>query len=256
VQYGKTPQGGPEGAGLRELTEWWRAVDGRSRSWLILGKGPSFEQRGRYDLRPYTTLAINHVVREMPVFATSAVNYEVVGDCGDAIYRNSRYLLMPRYPHSLPGAGDHLLETYFETYPVLERLCREGRLVWYNLSSDRAAPGSPVIENGPFSVCILFNLLAAMGARRLRTLGIDGGRDYAPSFADLAGGDGGRFKYDYQFQDMMATVKRCGLDYAPLAPLTPLQRLRMLAATPAHRKSVRRWLRTAPWSLGPSLRHE
>ena len=57
--------------GMRELTEWWEAVGGASRSWLLLGKGPSFERRGKFDLRPYATIAINHVVREMSVFVTA-----------------------------------------------------------------------------------------------------------------------------------------------------------------------------------------
>ena len=241
---------GRTGEGLRELTEWWDEIDGSSRSWLLLGKGPSFERRGEHDLSPYSTIAINHVVREMPVFATSAVNYDVIADCADAIYANSRYLLMPRYPHSVQGEADQPLEALFAKYPVLAALNREGRLVWYNLSSDPVQPGSPIIQNAGFSVCILFNLLAEMGAGRVRTLGIDGGLAYASSFADIEARTrlaNGMPSYDFQFADMMATVKRYGLDYAPLAPLPPLQRLQMLWATPASRKSLRRWLRRVPW---------
>ena len=158
---------------MKELTDWWAEMDGSSRRWLILGKGPSFATRDQYDLRPYTTVAVNHVVREMKVDVVSAVNYDVVGDCGDVIYDNARYLLMPRYPHELLGAGPRLLETYFDAYPVLERMDREGRLVWYNLSCDPAVGDSPAIRNGPFSVCILFHLL---------------GRDGCPAPADTGRG--------------------------------------------------------------------
>ncbi len=235
---------------MKELTEWWEEFDGLSRRWLILGKGPSFEARDRYDLRPYTTMAINHVVREMKVDVVSAVNYDVVGDCSDAIYQNSRFLLMPRYPHSIPGDGDHLLETYFTAYPVLEALSQEGRLIWYNLSSDTIMEGSPVIKNGPFSVCILFNLLAQLGVRRIRTLGVDGGLAYASSFQDMTDRTrlaNGMTTYDHQFNDMMKTVKQYHLDYAPLNTLTFWQRLAMYLSTPASKRGVRRWLKHHPF---------
>ncbi len=66
--------------------------------------------------RGTTTLAINHVVMQMPVLAVSAVNFDVAAECAEAIYANSRYLLMPRYPHTIqgdaPGAAGKLLRAY------------------------------------------------------------------------------------------------------------------------------------------------
>ena len=244
---------------MKQVTAWWEEINGESRRWLLLGKGPSFEARDRFDLGPYMTIGINHVAREMRVDVTSVVNYEVLYDCGAEIARNSRYLLMPRFPHSIPGDHGPDLETYFGTFPFLERLSREGRLIWYNLSSDPVfcdplAPGplgrEPlVVENAAFSVCILFNLLGVLGARQVRTLGIDGGRAYAPAFADMEGSRklaNGIASYDYQFDGMMGAVKRYSLDYAPLTALTLLQRLRMLWASPASGKAVRRYLRCVP----------
>jgi hypothetical protein len=237
---------------VKELTEWWREIDGANRQWLILGKGPSFEERGGHDLRPYTTLAINHVVREMPVDVTSVVNYEVLDDCSEEIDRNSRYVLMPRYPHTVPGDAPFLLESYFDRYPVLEKLSREGRLVWYNLSSDTLAPGSPVVvENGSFSVCILFNLLGALGGGRgVRTLGVDGGVSYGTSFRDLSDKTrlaNGMATYDYQWRDMMRSVKRYRLRYSPLNRDPRLrwalrwELFRQYTRT-SPRRTLRRWL--------------
>lgn len=250
---------------MKQVTAWWEEINGGGQRWLLLGKGPSFETRGRFDLEAYTTVGINHVAREMPVDVTSIVNYEVLGDCGAEIARNSRYLLMPRFPHSIPGDYGPSLETYFQAYPFLERLSLEGRLVWYNLSSDPVfhdppASGPPlqepfVVQNGRFSVSILFNLLGALGARQVRTLGVDGGRSYAPTFADMEESRklaNGIASYDYQFEDMMGTVKRYGLDYAPLTGLTPFQRLRMLGTSPARKKAIRRYLRRVPLFAPPA----
>ncbi len=202
-----------------ELSEWWREIGGAERTWLVLGKGPSFETRGEYDLSEYTTLAINHVVMQMPVFAVSAVNFDVAAECAEAIYANSSYLLMPRYPHTIKGDAPELLETYFERIPALRKLSDERRLVWYNIDVDTQAPGSPAIPNGPFSVCILFNLLGEMGAKRVRTLGVDGGIAYGGSFADMAERTrlaNGMPTYDLQFKAMMRAVKTYRMDFHPL----------------------------------------
>lgn len=230
---------------MKELTQWWQEFGGADRQWLVLGKGPSFEARDQYDLTPYTTLAINHVVREMPVEVASAVNFEVVEDCADAIYQNCRFLLMPRYPHTIPGEGPALLETYFDSIPVLRALDEEGRLVWYNLSTDPPLPESPVIRNSGFSVGILFCLLGSLGARHLRTLGVDGGAAYAGSFKDIEARTRlatGKSSYDFQFGDMMWAIREYGLDYEPLKQLTSWQKLRMYLTTPASRRAVKGWL--------------
>ena len=239
---------------MREVTQWWGEFGGASRTWLLLGKGPTFEARRRFDLTPFATLAINHVIREIPVDVTSAVNFDVARECADAIYANSRFLLMPRYPHTIPGDGPEPLEYYFADIPVLAAMSREGRLIWYNLSSDPVAPGSPIIQNAGFSVGILFNLLGELGARRLRTLGVDGGQAYAASFADMSGRTrlaNGMTTYDHQFGDMMRAVRRYNLDYAALAPMTLAQRLRLYFSTTASRKYVRRWLWRVPLTAAP-----
>jgi hypothetical protein len=204
---------------VKELMQWWSEIDGGSRPWLLLGKGPTFELRHQYDLSPYFTVAINHVVREMKVDVASVVNFEVLADCGEEIAENSRFLLMPRYPHTIVGDGPLPLEDYWAQYPVLERMSGEGRLVWYNLSSDTIIPNSPVVRNGPFSSCILFNLLGMLGVHTIRTLGLDGGLGYGTSFSSIASRTrlaNGMSTYDKQFKDMMRAVHRFKIDYAPL----------------------------------------
>ena len=231
----------------KELSAWWREVDGSARQWLILGKGPSFQRRDRYDLRPYTTIGINHVVREMRVDVMSAVNHEVVRDCADVLYENCRFLLMPRYPPSIRGEIGPPLEALVREVPVLAAMAREGRLVWYNLETGPPVPGAPVIRNGLFSSAILFNLLGAMGVRRVRTLGVDGGTSYAASFADIAEKTklaNGLPSYDLQFRDMLTSTGRFRLRWTPLTGFTPRARLTLLSYQMRHflRPFYRRYL--------------
>lgn len=239
---------------MTELTQWWDDFGGASRQWLILGKGPTFGRRSEYDLSGYATIAINHVVREMPVDVVSAVNYDVLRDCPEAIYRNARYLLVPRYPHPVNGVGDRPLEAFFDEFPVLEAMRREGRLIWYNLSCDPQEPGSPVVQNGLFSVCILFNLLGALGVRQVRTLGVDGGTAYAGTFADLIATTrlaNGLPSYDLQFNDMVASIARFRLNWVPITGFSAAMRLKMFLhqvrhhLRPYYRRYVKPVLRKA-----------
>lgn len=216
---------------MRELTEWWADLQGEEKPWLLLGKGPTFALRDQYDLTGFFTVAINHAISEMQADICSAVNDSIFADCGEAIYGNSRYLLTPRYPHSLSGSGERLLEAYYADFPFLEKMASEGRLVWYNVSSDPIIPGSPVVRNGPFSSCILFNLLGMMGVHTIRSLGIDGGAAYSSAFAAIAGRTklaNGMPSYDVQFKDLIRAVHRFKIDYQPLTGWDRRRRLAML----------------------------
>jgi hypothetical protein len=206
---------------MKELSEWWSDIGGAERKWLLLGKGPSFAKRTRYDLTPFFTVALNHVVREMPVDVASAIDIEVVRDCAEDIRRNARFLLMPRYPHIHPNGDEKSLtgpplESFFDDLPVLRELDAQGRLVWYNLDTGENLPGSPQIRSGQFSAEVIVNLLGVMEGRSVRTLGVDGGTRYAAQFDDLAERtrlSNGQQSFDVQFEGIRAAVRRYGIDY-------------------------------------------
>src|SRR5438094_870438 len=64
-----------------------------------------------------------------------------------------------------------------------------------------------------------FNLLARMGVKTVRTLGLDGGRGYSLAFSDLEAKThlaAGHSSFDSQFIEMRQIVQRHGMDYAPL----------------------------------------
>jgi hypothetical protein len=62
---------------MTHFFDWLVAAGiGPSDPWLIFGKGPSFSERGRFDLSPYRTLSLNHVVREGPVDVAHAIDLD------------------------------------------------------------------------------------------------------------------------------------------------------------------------------------
>jgi hypothetical protein len=211
---------------MQEVTQWWSQVSGSASPWLMLGKGPSFKRRGEFDLLPYRAISLNHVVREMKVEIASAIDLDVVKDCADAIRTNARYLLMPRYPHVKNQPMEKPLEALFDEVPVLKELSEQGRLVWYNLASAPPVAGSPVIPFGTFSGEVIATLLGTLGARRIRTLGIDGGVSYAAQFKDLNDKTrlaNGQPSFDVQAAGIAAAIRKFSLDFGPLTSELPMK---------------------------------
>jgi hypothetical protein len=211
---------------MKELTQWWQEIGGASKPWLLLGKGPTFERRGEFDLSPYFSVALNHVIRTVDADVASAIDLDVVRECGDDILKRARYLLMPRYPHVNFQATDRALDSFLSEIPVLKQLSDEGRLVWYNLSGANAAEGSPIIRGGYFSAEIIVTLLAQQGAKTIRSLGVDGGTNYASEFNDLNQRTklaNGVQSFDKQLAGISRAIWKQGIDYAPLTTEAPVR---------------------------------
>lgn len=205
---------------LRECREEHRFAD---KPWLLLGKGPTFAHLTAAHREAFHLFGLNHVVREVPLTIAHAIDIDVVASCSASLRDNCHFLLMPRVPHVDSAPGERALEEWFDSMPVLDEMDRQGRLVWYNASTARARAGSPVIEVRHFSSEAAMQLLGRMGAKTVRSLGIDGGRGYSTSFADLADTTrlaNGQPLFDRQFEHLAAIVAQNHIDYAPLtAPL-------------------------------------
>jgi hypothetical protein len=212
---------------VQSFFQWFAGTTGSSGAWLILGKGPSYALRDRYDLSRFRLMSLNHAVREQPVLAAHMIDLDVVRDCADAIERNAQVLVMPWYPHVHNAVGGRTLEELTGELPVLQRLRTEGRLLWYDLSTSPFRYGSdPVVEATYFSAEAALNLLAAAGVRCVRSLGIDGGSTYSPAFEDLRDKTllaNGRTSFDLQFEGFARTILRTGVDFSPLDRPAPLR---------------------------------
>lgn len=207
--------------------EWFSQAQDPKTPWLILGKGPSFGSRNQYDLRSYRTMSLNHVVREQAVDVAHIIDIDVVQDCGEVLLANARKVAMPWYPHVNCGPGQMNLEQWCQQTPVLAKLVAEGRLHWYDLSISplRAASG-PIVQATYFSAEAALSLLALAGVKTIRTLGVDGGNQYAERFDDLSEVtrlSNGHLSFDLQFQGMAKTIHQSGLDFAPLGVPAPVE---------------------------------
>jgi len=78
-----------------------------------------------------------------------------------------------------------------------------------------------VIEVEYFSSEAALDVLGHLGARSVRSLGVDGGRRYSAAFADLDGSTrllNGQPLFDRQFERIARIARRHGIDWSPLAP--------------------------------------
>jgi hypothetical protein len=214
-------------SGPIELLQWARSFDAGDRPWLLLGKGPSFQRIGEVPLSEYRVCTLNHVVREVPTDMAHAIDLDVVIECAEAIERQARVLIMPWRPHVDHRPSRQTLAEIAVEVPVLRRLAAAGRLVWYNAATSKKPHGdSPVIDVRFFSAEAALNLLATIGARTVRSLGVDGGISYSSAFTDLDDKTrlaNGHSSFDKQFAGIARTILRTGIDYAPWHLQSPIR---------------------------------
>lgn len=212
---------------MQSFFEWFDARVDKNKPWLILGKGPSFSQRTKFDLRPYYTMSLNHAVRKQRVTVAHIIDYDVVEACEDAIFHNAQFLVLPWFPHMRNRPGHHDLSGLVEVNRVLRTMRDQGRLLWYSHSrAPRKDSEAPIVRVRFFSAVAALNLLAFAGVRKIRSLGIDGGASYSWEFEDLADKtllSNRRSSFDRQFEEFARTIMVTGVDYAPLDTESPIR---------------------------------
>lgn len=196
---------------VRNVAEVAAAENWRNRKWLIAGKGPSFHAEAIR--RHADSIALNHVVEVVDrVKIAHCIDLEVAVACADAIREHAEYLLMPWCPNiNLRLQGRPLRDLACE-YKILGEMLRAGRLLSYNrVESPRQHPGFPRVSAIHFSAEAAFGVLAICGVKRIETVGIDGGRDYAAPFTPLTPLENGQPSFDRQLPHLRRIVKRHGI---------------------------------------------
>ena len=213
-----------------KASEWCQQYAVNQKPWLIAGKGPTFRKIGGVDLASYNVLALNHVAREIRCDVALMMDLEVAEALGETLATNARFVFIPWHPHLANKPSERTAEQVLGDYPVLWRLNAERRLVVFNASTARSMsqlPGEPVTDIKFFSAEAALNILADNGARNIRTIGIDGGNNYASTFTDLTGETllvNGQPSFDRQFEKFSATLRKYpDLNFAPVTAPSPIR---------------------------------
>ncbi|HVJ82188.1 MAG TPA: glycosyltransferase [Planctomycetia bacterium] len=207
------------------LADWMSLPRWREKPWLVLGKGPSFEKHRSFDLAEFNCLSLNHVVRELPVQVAHFIDLDAVIASAEGVLKNAEWLMLPWRPHVDFRPSPRALDELVEEVPVLKEMNRRGRLVWYyhlfggmpDLAKSYPKDAAPLIRVDYFSSEAAVNVLAAMGVRGVRLLGIDGGDAYSGRFHDLSTRlANGQASFDRQFVGIHRTARESNMDVGKL----------------------------------------
>ncbi len=213
---------------MLDILDWVKSFDINEKPWLMLGKGPSLGKLENIGIDDFQVCTLNHVIREVPAKLAHIIDIDVVFDCADDIDRNADYLVMPYRPHENNTVSAKTLAEYVAENTLLQKLENEGRLIAYNLSSakEKVQEKSPVIQVKFFSAEAALDLLATLGARTVRSLGVDGGTAYSGRFEDLNDKtrlNNGHETFDIQFRGIARTIREKNITYGPLHNQVPVR---------------------------------
>tara|TARA_R110001592_G_scaffold179398_1_gene421013 strand:- start:2229 stop:3767 length:1539 start_codon:yes stop_codon:yes gene_type:complete len=215
-----------------------------SADWLVVGKGPSLDRLESLKQGDYQVVTLNHAIEKTPALIAHMIDIDVFFDCAECIERNARYVLIPWRPHYKNAPSEKTLVDYCRESKALARLCQEGRLLWYNLGTAKRYGHNPessmIVPVRYFSFEAVFNILALIGAKRVHTVGVDGGRSYAESFTHLIDKTllaNGWQSFDNQFSSITELAFKMRTSHLPVGMELPIRIF--VATTEAQMLAVR-----------------
>jgi len=194
------------------MLDFFKEYKWDGRPWLIVGMGPSFSTIRNFDLSPYNILGINKVVREMPVDIAHIIDWYIVEKVRESIISQARYLVTPYFPHF--SCRPHI---QLPIHVVTERMSNDikSKILCYNLSTIKIKVSkTPTVHAMYFNAEASLNLIAHLGCREVKAIGIDGGKSRAEEFSDHGAVDPRGF--DLQWDGMAKTIIRHGINYSNL----------------------------------------
>lgn len=215
-----------------------------SSDWLVVGKGPSFNRLESLSQGEHQVITLNHAIDKTAALIAHLIDIDVFFDCAESIERNARYVLIPWHPHHKHVPSEKTLANYCRDSEILARLSEEGRLLWYNLVTAKRYGHNPessvVVPVRYFSFEAVFNCLALIGARKVHSVGVDGGSSYSTSFAHLTDKTllaNGWQSFDNQFASIAELAFKMGTSHLPVGMELPIRVF--VAATAAQMLAVR-----------------
>lgn len=200
---------------MRPLTDF-RPV---FRPWLMIGKGPSADRIADVALTDFDVCTLNDAIKLVPrAQLAHFIDVEVYDRCAELLLARADYIAIPDVLHrackpALPAG------VFIASRGDLRALDAAGRIVVYKRWARTLNEGEPPegwIACRYFSSEAALGILGALGARIVRTIGIDGGSSYAKAFEGLTPLQNGRTSFDVQGPALDAIAARHGIDLVPM----------------------------------------
>ncbi len=153
---------------MLNATQWWRQWTGAERPWLILENGETIARLDEFDISPYATLAMPGIDHHIKVDAAFVTAEKITDETLlKSLAAQTHFLLVPE------SLGTASLTEAVRKSDTLTSLDHHLRLISYPQDAFQGAP--PDLTDTAQALW----LLAWLGARNIRTLGVDYG--FAPT---------------------------------------------------------------------------
>ena len=205
--------------------EYFRKIKlDRTKPWLIVGKGPTFKKIYKIQ-KDFNIFGLNHVAKIIDCDITHFIDIDVL-DLD--IIKHSKILLCPWHLHENSKIMWKTLPYHINNESFFS--IADKKLYWYNCSTWKKSHYYPyyaplqrvhvsdTIKVQFFSAEAAFQILGMLGVKKVYSLGIDGGVNYAKDFVKLllAPFKNTRKTFDDQFQMIEATLKQFNMEWEKL----------------------------------------
>ena len=162
---------------MRNISPWW-AQNSTRKTWLAVGQDASLQKHGEFDLSEFSILALDGAIETLERADIAAtLDLENVRASGAAMDARAQFVLLPRYANLNGKLQTKPLDAFFGDFPLLKKWEEAGRLLVCDLStaptSTAATSGESVFLAGPNSAETMIGVLAQLGQKKFRTLGLD-----------------------------------------------------------------------------------
>lgn len=186
--------------------------------WLVVGKGPTASLVDLIDKASMDVLTLNDAIRIVPhARIAHLIDVEVFARCQDDLLAKSDFLLLPRVLHQ-ECKRKVPVEVFTTMFMGAREFEEQGRLVVYDKwPRSITDPGRPkrAVACRYFSCEAGLSILGELGAKRVVTIGVDGGSQYAPAFQGLTPLENGRSSFDAQEAELQAIATHYGMEVTP-----------------------------------------
>lgn len=173
---------------------------------LILGKGPSLTRDAFAMAAPSRrVLAINQTAASFPADLAFFIDIEPFHEVAQALLADSCHVVLPWRPNERSWRAGRsspmntTLVDLLDVDPALQSLDRQGRLFYFHTCEPALGARDNFFPPNLVSLSSLLQIVAALGMRNVKTLGIDGGHGYSRELKPSTLGTQLRTGYSKQF---------------------------------------------------------
>lgn len=187
-------------------------------NWMLVGKGPTAAKLAAADGK-WNYVSLNHACTLMKPVLAHFIDLSAWADCSQYLAEHKIPVALPWHPNVKMHPMRATIRDHAEEHPLLKAHLEAGLVFSYNATTcDGLTRNADLcrVRVRYFSAVAAFNLLAYAGVKEVYSLGVDGGKDYAPCFDAKDKLANGRPDFDIQFKEIEASCKKYGVMHIAL----------------------------------------